>query len=209
MTQSPPSPVEEKIMEVFEMKKKLFAKLIGPSLIVLIGLGLLLYPKFTDMQYGQFQEALDTSTPIAQADENVTEEIKPLPKEAVARLTIPKINLETFVLEGTSLGILKKGTGHFEETPLPGESGNSAIAGHRTMHGHPFRHLDKLKNGNKILVQVKSEIFVYKVVEVKIIKPTNLSVIDQTESKRLTLTTCHPVGSARERLIVVAEIDEE
>jgi sortase A len=79
----------------------------------------------------------------------------PLPTptgEAVAIIRIPEIGAEHAVVEGVSLADLRKGPGHYPETPLPGEAGNAAIAGHRTTYGAPFKRLDELAPGDKIEV---------------------------------------------------------
>lgn len=180
------------------MKAKSLRQLAVGILILVMGLGLFLYPSMTDLAYKVSQAVVSQPQDPEGQD---------LPDGAVATLSIPKIELETTVVSGTTQKALKKGPGHYEETPLPGDRGNSAIAGHRTMYGHPFRNLDQLEAGDEIVVRTESGGFTYRVLEKKIVRPTDLSVIDPTEDSRLTLTTCHPVGSARERLIVVAELD--
>ncbi len=186
------------------MKRIFTLKTISPILVIMLGLGMLLYPKISDLNYATFQETIEAQTVDPQ--EEPGKNIKPLPKEAIAKITIPKINMSSYVLEGTSKDILDKATGHYEETPMPGEEGNSAIAGHRTMFGHPFRHLDKLEEGDEILIQNEKNELVYQVIEIKIVKPTDISVLDNTKDTRLTLTTCHPVSIAKQRLIVVAKL---
>jgi sortase A len=120
-------------------------------------------------------------------------------------LEIPAIDFRAYVLEGTTGSVLAKGPGHYPGTPLPGDSGNSAIAGHRTMHGHPFHDLDLLQPGDEIFTGTAECTAVYRVVEVIIVYPSDTSVVAQTGADRLTLTTCHPKGSASRRLVVVAE----
>jgi sortase A len=203
------------------MKRALLGGLVIPVLIIGFGLGLLLYPKLSDWRYTKFQEKLEaairedasTSGTIfarsSQANSKKSRDIQPIPDGTVAKLLIPKIELGTYVLSGTTPKVLNKGTGHYEETPLPGEEGNCAIAGHRTMYGHPFRYLDRLEAGHKVIVYTPNKKSIYKVVEKKIVKPTDLSVIAPTEESRLTLTTCNPVGSARQRLVIVAELEGE
>ncbi len=76
------------------------------------------------------------------------------------------------------------------------------------MYGHPFRHLNELNNGDQIIIYTSDGKFVYQVLERKIVRPTDLSVINQSRDTQLTLTTCHPIGSARQRLVVVALLEE-
>lgn len=186
------------------MNRTLLKKLVLPLVFVATGLSLLFYPTTTDLAYEASQSLGFTKAETAES----AAPTQPLPEDAVARLSIPEIELETTVFAGTTQKALKKGPGHYEETPLPGQPGNSAIAGHRTMYGHPFRHLDQLEDGDEILVRTQEGSFTYRVNEKKVVSPTDLSVIDSTEETRLTLTTCNPVGSARERLVIMAVLDE-
>ena len=77
---------------------------------------------------------------------------KPLEGDAIARIEIPSIDVSEYVVEGTDTGSLRKGPGHYPETPLPGERGTAAIAGHRTTYGAPFRAIDRLERGQRIVV---------------------------------------------------------
>ena len=128
---------------------------------------------------------------------------------AVAIIKIPKIGVEKAVVEGVSLSDLKKGPGHYPETPLPGQPGNAAIAGHRTTYGAPFFDLDELQPGDTVFVTTKQGSFRYEVTEKKTVRPKDVSVLDRTDDNRLTLTTCHPRFSARQRLIVIAALQGE
>jgi len=129
--------------------------------------------------------------------------------EAVAIIRIPKIGLEKAVVEGTSVEALKKGPGHYPTTPMPGEPGNAAIAGHRTTYGAPFYRLDELSPGDRIEVTTKQGEFVYRVRETRIVKPSQNEVLAPTEDNRLTLTTCNPRFSAAQRMIVIAALTDE
>ena len=123
-----------------------------------------------------------------------------------AFLVIPKIGLDELVVEGVEVEDLKEGPGHYPFTKMPGESGNAAIAGHRTTYGAPFNKLDDLVAGDPITVTTRAGTFRYNVTEKKIVTPDEVSVLDDTADNRLTLTTCHPMYSAAERLIVVAHL---
>ena len=126
--------------------------------------------------------------------------------EATARITAPKIGLDWIVVEGTALGDLKKGPGHYAQTPLPGQRGNAAIAGHRTTYGAPFNRIDELVPGDEIQVETVQGTFTYVVKEQQIVSPTQVDVIDDKGDNRLTLTACHPKYSARQRIVVVATL---
>ncbi len=173
---------------------------VSAILIILVGTGIMLYPKMTDLRYAWAQSRLAADA----ADSGQGSGIM-LPDGAVARLEIPALDFQAYVLEGTNGSTLAKGPGHYPGTPLPGENGNSAIAGHRTMNGHPFHDLDLLQPGDEIFTSTVSCTAVYRVVKVMVVYPTDLEVIAQTGADRLTLTTCHPKGSAARRLVVVAE----
>ncbi|MFZ9930701.1 MAG: class E sortase, partial [Ilumatobacteraceae bacterium] len=125
-------------------------------------------------------------------------------------IEIPAIGIEKFVVAGVQTADLKKGPGHYPDTPMPGELGNAAIAGHRTTYGEPFRQLDELEIGDEIiLTDLFTRRFVYRVTGTQIVGPTDSWVVSTTDPTRatLTLTTCHPEFSAKQRLIVYAELD--
>ncbi len=129
--------------------------------------------------------------------------------DAIARLELPSIGVDKIVVAGVDKNDLKKGPGHYPETPLPGQLGNSAIAGHRTTFGQPFFDVDKLQNGDTIVVTTLSGRFVYRVTGQQIVSPSDYQVIATTDPTRatLTLTSCHPKYTARERIIVYADLD--
>jgi sortase A len=98
----------------------------------------------------------ETTVTTSPDDPTTTETVPPIPPvpegEATARIQIPAIGVDKIVVEGISLQDLKKGPGHYPETPLPGQEGNAAIAGHRTTYGAPFHRLDELEPGDEITV---------------------------------------------------------
>ena len=136
---------------------------------------------------------------------------KPIPgaEEAVARLQIPRIGLNRIVVEGATAEALTKGPGHFPETPLPGQLGNAAIAGHRTTHLHPFFDVDVLVPGDEIIVITLNGRYVYHVTGTEIVAPDDYaSVIPTTDVTKATLTlvSCTPRYSAKNRIIVRSEL---
>ena len=126
--------------------------------------------------------------------------------DTVAHIRIPKIGMDQLVVQGVGLGDLRKGPGHYPETPLPGEQGNAAIAGHRTTYGAPFNRLGELVDGDEILVTTLKGSFTYTVGRVHVVTPNQVEVLNPTPTPTLTLTTCHPKYSAKERLIVVSNL---
>lgn len=129
---------------------------------------------------------------------------EPLDGDAIARLVIPAIGVSEYVVEGTDTADLRKGPGHYPETPLPGERGTAAIAGHRTTYGAPFRNLDDLRRGQRIRIDMPDGTFLYRVERVKIVDDQDLSVLEPAGYRRLMLSACHPLYSAAERVIVFA-----
>jgi sortase A len=134
--------------------------------------------------------------------------------EPVGIIKIPKIGVDEVVFEGTTVPVLRKGPGHYDGTPLPGQEGNSAIAGHRTTYGAPFGDLDQLAEGDIIRLETVAGRFDYEVVKdgVFTVKPSQDEVLDPIRDEQgktlamLTLTTCNPKFSASERLIVQAKL---
>jgi sortase A len=133
---------------------------------------------------------------------------KPLPGDAIGRLAIPRLDREYFVIEGTETEDLRKGPGHYEDTPLPGERGTVAIAGHRTTYGAPFRTIDQLDPEDEITIEMPYGTFTYEVEKTKIVEPTELSVLRKVRYDRLILSACHPLYSAAQRIVVFAKLQK-
>ena len=119
------------------------------------------------------------------------------------------------VLEGTSQTLLKDGVGHYPGTALPGAVGNVALAGHRVTYGKPFNQVAELVTGDAVVLETEEAWFTYRVTTSEIVGPRDVDVIapvpgDPTAvptERMLTLTTCHPMFSARERYVVHAVLD--
>ncbi len=126
--------------------------------------------------------------------------------DAVAHIRIPDIGVDKIVIEGVTLDDLKRGPGHYPDTPLPGQPGNAAIAGHRTTYGAPFNRINELERGDEILIATVQGAFRYEVSDQLIVSPSEVGVLDDFGDNRLTLTACHPKYSARQRIIVVAAL---
>ena len=126
--------------------------------------------------------------------------------DAVARIRIPDIGVDKIVVEGVTLDDLKRGPGHYPETPMPGQPGNAAIAGHRTTYGAPFNRIDELDNGDEILITTAQGSFRYEVSGQQIVSPDQVEVLNDFGDNRLTLTACHPKYSASQRIVVTATL---
>ena len=134
--------------------------------------------------------------------------IAPQAGEPVAVIRIPSIGVERRVVEGTDVDDLREGPGHYAESPLPGQAGNAAIAGHRTTYGAPFNRIDELVPGDEIQVQTVQGTAVYKVDQAPfVVSPDQVEVLNDYGDNRLTLTSCHPKLSSSKRMIVTAELE--
>jgi sortase A len=130
----------------------------------------------------------------------------PAEGEPIGDIRIPVIGLNQVVVEGTNTPDLRKGPGHYTGTPLPGQAGNSAVAGHRTTYGHPFYNLDSVKVGDPIVLTTLQGIFVYDATKSFVVSPSDTTVVDNVIANQLTLTTCNPRFSATTRLVVQAKL---
>jgi sortase A len=137
--------------------------------------------------------------------ERILEDAPP-PGTGFALMRVPKVALEAVVFEGIDTESLQKGPGHMPNTPLPGQPGNSVISGHRTTYGRPFHDFDLLVAGDRVEIETSIGTHVYEVRDVFIVAPTDVWVTEPRSGAWLTMTTCHPKYSARERLIVIAEL---
>ncbi len=122
------------------------------------------------------------------------------------------------MVEGTDLKWLKEGPGHFSGTPLPGQAGNAAIAGHRTTYKAPFNRIDELQPGDKITITTLQGTFTYEVMPQagsdpsappsghRIVSPSAVEILDDKGDNRLTLMACNPKYSASQRIVVEAKL---
>jgi sortase A len=126
--------------------------------------------------------------------------------QAIGRIKIPRIGANFVVVEGTGSGDLQRGPGHYPDTPLPGLSGTVAIAGHRTTYLAPFRHVDDVKPGDQIVLEMPYGRFTYQVQRTRIVKPSAVWITQPVGYPRLVLSACHPLYSASHRIIVFARL---
>ena len=127
--------------------------------------------------------------------------------DVVGRLTILSANINHYVVFGATSNKLEYGPGYILGTSLPGSGGNFAIAGHRTTYGAPFGNLDKVQMGETIIFQTNTNQYEYRVIDVKIVSPEDNYVLENYGDDRITLTTCHPKFSSRQRLVVIGQLE--
>ncbi|HEX4187023.1 MAG TPA: class E sortase [Solirubrobacteraceae bacterium] len=126
---------------------------------------------------------------------------------AVGRIVIPSIGASFVVVKGTSTEDLESGPGVYPETGFPGVPGTTAIAGHRTTYLAPFRHIDALRHGNRILLEMPYAHLTYTVLGQRIVAPTNVeAAVGQVGYTRLVLSACTPLYSAAKRILVYARL---
>jgi sortase A len=126
--------------------------------------------------------------------------------DGVGRIVIPRIGLNLIVVQGTDTASLEKGPGHYPSTALPGLGRTVAIAGHRTTYLAPFRHIDQLRPGDQITLEMPYGRFLYTVQYHRIVSPTSWWVTRNVGYDRLVLSACNPLYSAAQRIIVFARL---
>ena len=178
------------------------------------------YPFYTDVMAARHQKTLKAKFAQEQATQG-DDRLKLLQEyqsgqfadaSAVTEIIIPAIHVDAIVVQGTSEAALNVGAGHYPQTPLPGAVGNVAIAGHRTMNGHPFGDLDKLSPGDQVILKTPFDVYTYQLVPAFgghqnpwVTTPDDWSVISfPTQDSLLTLTTCNPKGQQTQRLVARA-----
>jgi sortase A len=130
------------------------------------------------------------------------------PGDGIGRIEISKIGASFEVVQGTDTSSLEKGPGHYPSTALPGLGQTVAIAGHRTTYLAPFRKINELSAGDKIVVKMPYARFTYVVQYHQIVVPTALWVTNNVGYDRLVLSACNPLYSAAQRIIVFARLQE-
>lgn len=187
-------------------------------LLFLAGSGLFAYPLFTDLYTDQVLQGR-LADQFASLEVDSVEAWETTTRDAgspLTRIVIPALDVSTVVVSGTSPAALRAGAGHYPNTPLPGEVGNVGIAGHRTTYGRPFNRVDELSSGDEIwlLTPVGDHRYVVSDPDPDvgdnpwITGPDDWGVVADSDDAILTLTTCHPKGSAAQRMIVRADLDE-
>jgi sortase A len=125
---------------------------------------------------------------------------------AIGRIKIDRIGLDMVVVQGTDTASLQKGPGHYKNTPLPGQPGTVAIAGHRTTYLAPFRHIDRINPGDEIRVEMPYAAFTYVMQRHQVVDPSEVGILRPVGFNQLVLTACHPPYSASHRYAVFAKL---
>ena len=156
-------------------------------------------------QTDEFQESIISIATKTLTNQAAKAEFLP---DVVGRLTILSANINHYVVFGATNNKLEYGPGYILGTSLPGSGGNFAIAGHRTTYGAPFGNLDRVQVGETIIFQTNTNQYKYEVIEVKIVSPEDNYILENYGDDRITLTTCHPKFSAKQRLVVIGQLEK-
>jgi len=132
----------------------------------------------------------------------------PSPQQAV-RIQIPAIDIDAPVVQGDGWEQLKKGVAQHLGTPNPGQNGNIVLSAHNDVFGEIFRHLDRLQEGDEVIVYTNQRAFVYVVKQTQIVEPTQVEVMAGTQEPVVTLISCYPYLVDNQRIVVTAELKEE
>ena len=178
----------------------------GAALVVVAAL-FLAFPVYTDFVHNNLQGRL--SKQLGTSSERQAYLAGTLRSgQSLTRIEIPRIGVNVVVVQGIDENALRAGAGHYPQTPLPCTAGNVAIAGHRTTYGKPFANVDRLVPGDKIILKTPVGSCVYRVSQAPfVVLPTDWGIIADTPGQfDLTLTSCHPKGSASHRIVIRAEM---
>lgn len=126
------------------------------------------------------------------------------PGAPIGRIQIPSIGVDEVMYDQVTALSIDKGPSHWPGTAMPGQLGNVVVAGHRTSHRSPFLRLGELHNGDDIVFVMPDGTWTYKVSNIEVVSPKALDIVNQHEVSEATLFTCHPPGSASERLVIHA-----
>ena len=126
--------------------------------------------------------------------------------EPIGRVVVPSIGVDVVMVEGTGKGDLREGPGHWPETPFPGQGGNFVVSGHRTTYGAPFFKLNKVKIGDEIDLLLPYGVARYVVTRTVIVYPKDVESVAQLGKEQISLAACHPIYSARQRIVVQGDL---
>ena len=128
--------------------------------------------------------------------------------EGIGRLGIPAIGADFAMVEGTDLGALQQGPGHYSATGLPGSGTTVGVAGHRTTYLAPFHDINQLEGGDEVIIEMPYATLTYSVDDARVVAPTQVGIVRKRKHERLVLTACHPLYSASQRYAVFADLEE-
>ena len=185
--------------------------------VAVVGLFFIIYPFWPGIQYELFPPNIEKKDYLVANSDTATSAADgsrlPIARTKVPlgnKIMIPKIGVEMPIVEGTNEKIaLNQGAWRMPQTSTPDQDGNTVITGHRFKYIPPsketFYLLDKLAVGDEFVVNWEGLEYNYKVTETKVVEPTALEVLDNTATPRVTIITCTPLFTTKQRLIVIGE----
>jgi sortase A len=187
------------------------------NILIIIGIGLLIFIIFAKVKtYTEQKKLVEEYKSLTFSEETVpSQESTPEIGETLGILVIPEIELKTPIVEGAGPENIRFAVGHLPSSSSIRDLGkkgqNFAIAGHRSYtFGQFFNRLDELNKGNEFILYAQNKVFTYKVIDKKIVNPSNIEVIYPIKGKSIvTLITCHPKNSDKQRLIIFGELVSE
>lgn len=195
-----------------ERNKASAAVLVASWILVLAGVSFLAYAGYVTADaaiYQRIQSAKFASpkpSPISTTAHGRRTQLRKnvVPDDVIGEIRIPRLSMKAVVVEGDSPRILRRAVGHVPTTPLPGDYGNVALAGHRDTF---FRPLRNIRLGDEVTFEAPGEILRYEVTSTQVVSPDEITVLAPSAGKELTLITCFPfsyVGAAPNRFVVRA-----
>ncbi|MDQ6783681.1 MAG: class E sortase [Actinomycetota bacterium] len=175
--------------------------------LVVAAAGLIGYPALTNVVHNDLQNRLSKGLD-SPANKDAYGRGTIGEGAALTRIMIPHIGVNVVVVQGITDKSLEAGSGHYPQTPLPCDTGDVAIAGHRTTYGKPFANVDRLRPGDQITLVTPVSSCVYRISRAPFVVAYNdVGVVSNTPGlATLTLTACHPKGSASHRMIIKAQM---
>ena len=218
-TSAAPTDPFGRFVDVLQRRPWMRRGLSGASALALVvAIALIGWPLYTNLIQDRIQQRLSRELASPELRQAYLER-RLAEGDSLTRIQIPSIDVDVVVVEGTGPDALRAGAGHYRSTPLPCENGNVAIAGHRTTYGRPFANLDLLEAGAQITLTTPIGSCTYTVSSTPkgrnaldskstafVVDPSDVGVVANSSTAMLTLTTCHPKGSAAQRLVVQAAL---
>jgi len=126
--------------------------------------------------------------------------------EQARRIQIPVINVDKPIVQGDAWEQLKKGVGQHVGSVQPGQDGNIVLSAHNDIYGEIFRHLDKLKPGDEVIISTERRSYTYVIRDIDVVEPTDVGVMSPTEHASTTLISCYPYLVNNKRIVVFADL---
>ncbi len=175
--------------------------------VVLLGIYLIAMPLLPKIAFWLKQKTGQTPTTVVySSDPDPSNGTKPIPSDN--RLVIPQMGLDATVNEGAYASTLSKGVWHRPKSSSPDKGGNTVLVGHRFTYRSSaiFYHLDKLKKGDEFALFWSGKEYRYRVRDIQVVAPTQIQIENNTTEPILTLYTCTPMWTSKQRLVVISDL---